>query len=122
MSDYLPLYLPGKAIPMTASADVVGGTVARVSGSNTVAAATQASHIGIGVFAHDAKAGERVTVFGRGTVHRLKAAGAVTAADIVEAAAAGAVATHTQGANDVRTLGIALTTAADAALVEIMEL
>jgi hypothetical protein len=122
MADYLPLYLPGKAFTSQASAAITGGQALRVSGSGTVAPATQASHIIIGVAAFDAASGDKVTVFGRGTVHRLTAAGAVTAADVVEGAAAGAVATHTQGTNDVRVFGIALTTAADTASVEIMEL
>jgi hypothetical protein len=68
-----------------------------------------------------AASGDKVTVFARGTIHRLTASGAVTAGDVVEGAAAGAVATHTAGTNDVRVFGIALTTAADGALVEVME-
>ena len=121
MADYLPLYLPGKAIPGTTSAAVTGGQAVRVSGSSTFAPATQASHLIVGVAAFDAASGDRVTIFGRGTVHRLTAAGAITAGDVVEGAAAGAVATHTQGTNDVRVFGVALTTAADGAAVEIME-
>ena len=123
MADYVPLYLPGKAFTSTASAAITGGTAVRVSGNGTVAAATQASHLIIGVASQDAAAsGDKVGVFGRGTVHRLTAAGAITAGDVVEGAAAGTVATHTQGTNDVRVFGIALTTAADAASVEVMEL
>lgn len=120
MADYLPLYLPGKSFTSQASAAITGGQALRVSGSGTVAPATQASHIIIGVAAFDAASGDKVTVFGRGTIHRLTAAGTVTAAEVVEGAAAGAVATHTQGTNDVRVFGVALTTATDAA-VEIME-
>lgn len=121
MTDYLPLYLPGKAITGQASAAITGGQAVRVSGSGTFAPATTAAHIIVGVAAFDAGTGDKVNVFGRGTVHRLTAAGAVTAADVVEGAAAGAVATHTQGTNDVRVFGVALTTAADGAAVEIME-
>lgn len=123
MADYSPLYLPGKAITRTASAAITGGKAVKVSGSGTVATATAASDIIIGVAACDvAASGDPVTVFGRGTVHRLTAAGAITAGQVVEGAAAGAVATHTQGTNDVRVFGVALTTAADGASVEIMEL
>src|SRR6476646_9368983 len=102
MGDYLPLYLPGKAVPATTSAAVTGGKAVRVSGDGTIAHATQASHLIIGTASTDAASGDRVTFFGRGSVHRLTAAGAITAGDVVEAAAGGAVATHTQGTNDVR--------------------
>lgn len=121
MADYLPLYLPGKAITTTVSADVTGGTAAKVSGSGTMATNAAASTIIAGVFATDAKSGEKVTVFGRGPVHRLLAVGTVTAGDLVEGAAGGGVATHTVGTNDARVFGLALTTATDAS-VEIMEL
>lgn len=122
MADYLPLYLPGKAVTVTASAAVTGGQAIRVSGNGTVAPATQASHLVIGVAGVDlANSGDKGVAFLRGTVHRLLATGTVTAGEVVEAATAGTVATHTQGTNDVRVFGIALTTATDA-LVEIMEL
>ncbi|WP_067428337.1 capsid cement protein [Nocardioides jensenii] len=120
MADYLPLYKPGQAITSQASADIAGGQAVQVSGSGTVAPATAATQLIVGVAAFDAKSGEKVTFFGRGTVHRLLATGTVTAAQVVEAAAAGSVATHTQGTNDVRVFGVALTTATDAS-VEIME-
>lgn len=123
MADYVPLFKPGDAYTATASAAITGGKAVYVSGNGTVATATTAANIIIGVAAFDvAASGDKVGVFGRGQIHRLTAAGAITAGDVVEAAAAGAVATHTQGTNDVRVFGIALTTAADTALVEIMEL
>lgn len=121
MADYLPLYLPGKAITGRASADIVGGKTVYVSGDGTIANATSAAHLIVGVASTDAKNGDDVTYFARGTVHRLTAAGAITAGTVVEAAAAGDVATHTQGTNDVRVFGVALTTAADTALVTVME-
>lgn len=123
MADYLPLYLPGKAINKAASAAVTGGKPVYVSGDGTVANSGSAANIPVGVAAFDvANVGDQVTFFGRGTVHRLTASGTVTAGDVVEAAAAGAVATHTQGTNDIRSFGIALTTATTGNLVEIMEL
>lgn len=123
MADYLPLYLPGKAVTVTASAAIVGGKAIKVSGDGTVSTAAAAADLIIGVAGTDAAAsGDKIVGFLRGTVHRLTAAGAITAGQVVEAAAAGAVATHTQGTNDVRVFGVALTTAADTALVEIMEL
>lgn len=121
MADYVPLYLPGQSITKPTSAIVTGGKPVYVSGNNTVANSAAAANIPIGVAAQDAASGDQVVFFGRGTVHRLTASGTVTAGDLVEAAAAGAVATHTVGTNDGRVFGIALTTAT-AALVEIMEL
>lgn len=123
MADYLPLHMPGKAVTVTASAAIVGGKAIKVSGDGTVATAAAAADLIIGVAGTDAAAsGDKVVAFFRGTVHRLTAAGAITAGQAVEGAAAGAVATHTQGTNDVRVFGVALTTAADGAAVEIMEL
>lgn len=123
MGDYLPLHLPGKAFTSTASAAITGGKLVYVSGSGTVANAAAAANIPIGVASQDAAAsGDKVGVFGRGTVHRLTASGTVTAGDVVEAAAAGAVATHTVDASDARVFGIALTTATTGNTVEIMEL
>lgn len=120
MAEYLPLNLPGKAFTSQASATITGGQVVFVSGSGTVAPATTAANIIVGVAAFDCASGDKVTVFGRGTVHKLTASGTVTAADLVEAAAAGAVATHTIGTNDARVFGIALTTATTGNVVEIM--
>ncbi len=123
MSDYVPLYLPGQAFTSTASAAVTGGKPVYVSGDGTVANSAAAANVPIGVASQDAAAsGDKVGVFGRGTVHRLTASGTVTAGDLVEAAAAGAVATHTVGTNDARVFGIALTTATAGNLAEIMEL
>lgn len=123
MADYVPIYKPGEAVPMSVSAAVTGGKAVKVSGSGTVATAAAAADIIVGIAAQDAAAsGDRITVFARGTVHTLTASGTVTAGDIVEGAAAGAVATHTQGTNDVRSFGIALTTATTGNPVQIMEL
>lgn len=122
MAEYVPLYLPGDAITKPCSADVVGGRPVYVSGSGTVANSAAAANIPVGVCAFDATSGDQVTFFGRGTVHRLTASGTVTAGDTVEAAAAGAVATHTVGTNDARIFGIALTTATAGNLAEIMEI
>ncbi|GAA4117444.1 hypothetical protein GCM10022215_18090 [Nocardioides fonticola] len=121
MPDYLPLHLPGAAITRTASAAITGGKLVYVSGSGTVAMTAGASSIPVGVASTDAASGDPVVIFGRGTVHRLTASGTVTAGDTVEAAAAGAVATHTIGTNDARVVGVALTTATTGNPVEIME-
>jgi hypothetical protein len=123
MGDYVPLYVPGNAVTLTASAAITGGKPVYVSGDGTVANSAAAANIPVGVAAQDAAAsGDKVGVFIRGIVHRLTASGTVTAGDLVEAAAAGAVATHTVGTNDARVFGIALTTATAGNLAEIMEL
>lgn len=121
MADYVPLYLPGKAFTSQASAAITGGQAVYVSGSGTVAKTASAANVPVGVAAQDAASGDKVGVFARGTIHRLTAAGAITAGDYVESAANGAVATHTLGTNDARVFGIALTTAADTASVTVME-
>lgn len=129
MADYSPLYLPGKAVTVTASAAITGGKTIKVSGNGTVATAG-AAELSIGVAGQDAAAsGDKFVAFLRGTVHRLLASGTVTAGDLVVSGAAGTVATlaavTTPTAADVTNtraiFGIALTTATDA-LVEIMEL
>lgn len=123
MADYVPLFLPGQAYTATASAAITGGQLVYVSGSATVAKTSGATTIPIGVAGFDAAAsGDKLTVYARGTIHRLTAAGAITAGDLVHAAAAGAVASHTLDSSDAEVFGVALTTAADTASVEVMEI
>jgi hypothetical protein len=122
MTDYTPLFTPSDSHTSTASAPVTGGGVLYASGSSTVANTGASSNLPIGVAAHDAGTGESVGIYGRGTIHRLTASGAITAGNPVEAATLGKVAAHTPGTNDVRVFGIALTTVADAASVEVMEI
>lgn len=121
MAEYVPLYTPGQTITKPCSANVTGGLPVYVSGNGTVANSAAAANIPVGVCAFDALSGDQAEFYGRGMVHRLMASGTVTAGDVVEAAAAGAVATHTVGTNDARAFGIALTTATSS-LVEIMEI
>ena len=118
MAEYLPLHLPGKAFTRAASAAITGGQLLIVSGSGTVAPSTAASASWVGVAAFDAASGDNVTVFDEG-VHRLVASGAITAGALVEGAAAGKVASHTNGTADYNVVGLALTTVADGALVEV---
>lgn len=123
MADYVPLFLPGKAVTgYTASAAIVGGRAVYVSGDGTVANAATAANIPVGIASQDFASGDKVGFFGRGTVHRLVASGTVTAGDIVEAAAAGAFATHLVGTNDARGFAIALTTATTGNVFEAMEI
>jgi hypothetical protein len=132
MGDYTPVYSPGTAITLTASAAIVGGQLVEVSGVNSVAptaGATPSVKV-VGVAAFDASSGSRVTIHGRGQVHETTASGAITAGDqLVSGVVAGTVKTApavtTPTAADVTTtravVGIALTTAADTALVRWME-
>lgn len=126
MASYVPLFNPGQAITSQASAAVTGGQLLAVSGSGTVAPAGANALNWVGVATQDAVTGEKVGVVSGG-VQRLTASGAVTAGDVVVAAAAGQVSTlaavTTPTAADVTNtraiVGIALTTAANGALVEI---
>lgn len=107
MSDYLPKYLPGIAISLSASADVTGGRVLVVSGEETVAHAGADAPRIAGVASRDVKTGERVGVYPVGGVHRLVAAGAIAAGAAVSTAAAGKV-----SASGDNKIGTALTAAA----------
>lgn len=126
MAEYLPLYMPGCAVTSQASAAITGGQLLGVSGSGTVAptAASQASWVGVAAF--DATTGDKVTFYTSG-VQRLTASGAITAGDLVVAAANGQVSTAaavtTPTAADVSTsraiVGLALSSAANGALVDV---
>lgn len=128
MSDYLPVYTPGEAIPMTASASITGGQLVAVSGNGTIAPAGASSAAVVGVAGHDAASGGRVTVYARGVVHESTASGAITAGAQLASGAAGTVASLAAAAgttagdiNNARAvIGVALTTAADTAKVRWM--
>jgi hypothetical protein len=118
MSDYAPLYMPGDVITGVTSADVTGGQVLVVSGNGTVGPAGADSNAVVGVAAHDAASGKNVAFHGRGQVHVSTAAGGITAAARVNSGADGKVASATAGVGNI---GVAMTTALDAALVTWME-
>jgi predicted transcriptional regulator len=122
MADYTPVYTGG-VIPWTAttSAAVVGGNVLIVSGNGTVSASTADSAVVVGVAAHDAASGARVSVWPLdGCIHELVASGAITAAGGVNADAAGQVKASGTGiptqAAAGALIGTALTTAAGSPL------
>lgn len=127
MGDYTPVYQPGATRTYTASAAVTGGQVVEITGAGTVGPSAAGSAKVVGVAAHDAGIGARVTVHGlAGQEHEVTASGAITAGDLVEAAAAGQVrvqaaagAAYVQAeANAHRALlGVATTTAANGAKV-----
>lgn len=117
MAEYLPIYKPGQAITLKASATVTGKQVVAVSGSGTVAPAGAASTAAVGVAAFDAATNDNVTIYAGG-VQEVIASGAITAGSPVICGAAGTVvASATPPAG--QQVGVALTTAADAAAVRV---
>lgn len=137
MSDYTPVYVPGKVVTLTASAAVKGGDVLVVSGSGTVATvatATNGQPI-VGVAADDTPINGRVTVYARGIVHESVAQATVTAGDLLITPQTGATAgsmvqtapaittpTAADVTNSRMIFGVALTTAANPAKVRWMEI
>lgn len=119
MADYVPIHNPGHEFTQTASATITGGQVLMNSGVGTVAPAGAASIKAVGVAAHDAANGAKVTVIGAvGAVHETTAQGAITAGDLLKVGTvAGSVATLGAGTFD-QVIGVALTTAADTALCQ----
>lgn len=117
MAEYLPIFKPGQSLPLTASATITGGQLVAVSGVSTVAPAGAASTAVIGVAAFDAASGDKVTVH-TGGVHSCTASGAITAGQPVIAGAAGTVAASATPPAG-QQVGVALTTAADGAAVEV---
>lgn len=129
MANYLPVYKPGTDVTLTASAAITGGQLVAVSGNGTIAPAGAAEADVVGVAAFDAASGTRVTVYGFGMIHETTADGAITAGDQVTAGATGKVKSLAVAAgatagdiNNARAVvGVALTTAADAALCRWMQ-
>jgi len=118
MADYT-FVNPGKEITSTASAAITGGQCVSVSGNNTVAPSGAASSSYIGVAAHDAASGARVTVHTEtARVHRTASTGTVVAGDILTTGALGVVATlATPGSAMHQAVGVALEGATGGALV-----
>lgn len=130
MGAYEPKYLYGDVATGTASATITGGQILAVTGNGTVGpAGTATAAKVVGVAANDVVATERGSYFPRGKIHVSTASGGITAGDQVTAGAAGTVATEAAASTDVAAdinnareiLGVALTTAADTALVEWLE-
>jgi len=112
MGDYSPKFKPGQDITLTASGPITGGQLVAVSGVNTAAPTGGSVPNWLGVARQDAATGDKVVIV-RGGVQKLVASGAVTAGDRVIPATAGKVATSTAA----NTVGTALTTAVDGAIV-----
>ncbi|MCX5066651.1 hypothetical protein OOJ91_12255 [Micromonospora lupini] len=119
MGAYEPKFLYSDQATATFSANTTGGQTIMVTGNGTVGPATAGSPACVGTAAHDVAANARGSFHPRGKIHISKASGAITAAARVDTGAAGTVASGTAGVNNV---GIALTTAADTADVEWMEI
>lgn len=107
-----PLYTPGSKVSMAVSAAVTAGKLVEVSGSNTIATASQNSRKVVGVALQSASAsGDIISVQLLGYIFKLKAEGAVTAGD--ELAAGG-----TGGEGDVSTLAVDTTATLNETTVE----
>ncbi|MGP3914307.1 hypothetical protein [Nonomuraea sp. 10N515B] len=123
MADYTPLQTVNQLpFTSTASASIVGGQQVEVSGSGSLAPAAADSVKAVGVAAHDAANGGRVTVHPlAGVVHELVAgAGGVTAGQAVKVGAtADTVLPLAGGALGMQT-GVALTSAAAGAKVQVL--
>lgn len=115
MADYAPIHSRWSSTATT-SAAVTAGQLVVVSGSGTVAPSAGADVAWLGVAGYDAASGEILDVEHGGT-QRLIAAGAIAAGDQVISAADGKVATA--GAVTAGIVGVARTTAADGAAVEV---
>lgn len=116
MADYSPVYANGiEPYTSTAVGTITGGTLLEVATTGAVQTAGAASIKFCGVAAHDAVAGQRVTVWPLpGVVHEIVHTAGGTVADIIVAAASGQLATNnTAGAAAAAgtLIGIALTTA-----------
>jgi hypothetical protein len=117
VADYTPVYAAG-SLPLTktASAAVTGGQVVETTTTGSVGPAGAGSVKSIGVAAHDAAIGARVTVWPLAAVEHevtVVAAGTVTVGDGVITGAAGTVNTSGVGvaAAAGTLIGIATTTA-----------
>lgn len=95
MADYTPIHTGG-VIPLTssASAGITGGQVLVASGNHTVAPSGAASTAVIGVAAHDAATGQKVTYWPiKNVTHEITSTGTIAAGDGIVSGAAGVVTT-----------------------------
>jgi len=119
MSDYLPLFRPGDTVTFGVTTAVTGGQPVEVGTANrTVAPAAAGSAKVVGVAGFDAKPGDKVTVEISKPIHSLTASGAVTRGQRLETAGSGRVRTVSTGTP----VYLALTSAADGAAVEALQL
>lgn len=116
MADYTPVYTNGlEPFTATASAAVTGGTLLEATTTGAVATAGANSVKVVGVAAHDAPSGSRVSVWPLpGVVHEIVHTAGGTVGDTIASTATGTAATAVAGTAAAAgyDLGIALTTAA----------
>jgi hypothetical protein len=113
MSHYLPRYLDGDQLPLTASATLTGGQLVTTSGAVAGSAATDVA----GVVGPDLVSGQVGTVYREG-IHIGTASGAITNGQPLCAGANGTVRVWVSGTDPVNSLiGRAWSTAANAAPV-----
>lgn len=118
MGQYLPVFRPGDTVTFDVTAAVTGGHPVQVgTADRSVAPAAAASVTYVGVAGHDAAIGDKVTVEVGKPIHLLVALGAVARGAKVEAAGAGKIRTSTTGT----AIGLALTSAADGAPVQVLQ-
>lgn len=118
MGQYLPVFRPGDTVTFDVTAAVTGGHPVQVgTADRSVAPAAAASVTYVGVAGHDAAIGDKVTVEVGNPIHLLVALGAVARGAKVEAAGAGKIRTATTGT----AIGLALTSAADGAPVQVLQ-
>lgn len=123
MSDYTPVQTANLLpITSTASASIVGGQLVEVTGSGTVGPAAAGSIKALGVAAHDAANGVRVTVHPlAGVVHEFVAgSGGVTAGQPVKVGSEANEVLPLAGGSVGAQVGVALTSAAAEAMVQVL--
>lgn len=126
MAQHVHKFAPGASLTLAVEAAVTAARLVMVTGDNQVSPATATSTSWIGAAATDAAVGEQVLVL-RGGVQEIICSGAVTAGDLVVAAADGTVASlaavTTPTAGDVTgtraIVGTALVGGADGAVVRV---
>lgn len=117
MAQYLPIHRPGDTITFDVTTAVIGGTPVEVGTTDrSVAPAAAGSTKYVGIAGHDAAVGDKVTVEVGKPVHELKAVGAVARGTRLEVATGGVRALSTGTA-----IGVALTSAADGATVQMLQ-
>ncbi len=95
MADYTPIH-SGGAVPFTSQAAgaITGGQLVSTAGNGTVNVSGAASATVVGVAAHDAVTGNKVTVWPlRNVTHEILSTGTIAAGDGIASGAAGVAAT-----------------------------
>lgn len=95
MADYTPVYTTGNTpFTKTASTVITGGTLVEITTASTVGTAGATSTKVVGVAAHDAPSGARVTVWPLNNVeHEIVSTGTIAVGDGIASGAAGVAAT-----------------------------